>query len=402
MVSQRPRLLALGFYAPGTGLSRVMEEVLEGLRENYQIDWLGLGYQGDVLECEYTIHPTNQKGGDIYGAFQAKAALEANAYQVVLILADIWQFEYYARILGKVKADTRFVAYIPLDGNVTNPELVKPLALFDDVVVYTQWAADQLQNAFKQSDDTFPKVDVIGHGVNVSAFHPVEGLVNSGFDPVKRTAVKASVFSNLDDIESSFIVLNPSRPADRKHVDLTILSFAEFCRDKPDNVKLCLHNAIQDQRSDEGVASAIRQSGVQDRIIWNPFGQQTGPVSDEQLNRLYQACDLGLNSSSGEGWGLVSFEHAATGAAQMVPDHSACGSLWQGYAQMIGVNDAKIPDYSLLALSTPRKESIVEGLERMYTDRSAYLEYCQKGFEFATQESFHWQAIRDAWASQLA
>lgn len=31
----------------------------------------------------------------------------------------------------------------------------------------------------------------------------------------------------------------------------------------------------------------------------------------------------------GEGWGMVSFEHVATGAVQIVPDRSACGKLWK-------------------------------------------------------------------------
>ena len=402
MSHRKPKLLAMGFYAPGTGLSRVMEEVLEGLRNEYQIDWLGLGYQGDVLECEYTIHPTNLKGGDIYGAFQAKKALETVDCDVFLILADIWQFDYYVRILGEVKNNTRYVAYIPIDGEITNPELVEPLSHFDDVVVYTDWAADQIESASKKLSCQFPKVDVIGHGVDVSSFYPVEGLVDSEFDPVHRSQVKSELFPELPNTDSSFIVLNPSRPADRKHVDLTILGFAQFSQGKPDNVKLCLHNAIQDERSDDGIAMAIRQSGVHDRIVWNPYGQKSGPVSDQQLNRLYQACDLGLNSSSGEGWGLVSFERAATGAAQMVPEHSACGSLWQGSAQMIQSNPSEIPDYSLLALSTPKLDSIVSGLQRIYDDQREYRNLCRQGYHFATQEVLQWQAIRDAWKRQLS
>ena len=52
--------------------------------------------------------------------------------------------------------------------------------------------------------------------------------------------------------------------------------------------------------------------------------------SNDDLNRLYGACDVGVNTSCGEGWGLVSFEHALTGAAQVVPRNSVCEELWEG------------------------------------------------------------------------
>ena len=31
---------------------------------------------------------------------------------------------------------------------------------------------------------------------------------------------------------------------------------------------------------------------------------------DEQLNLIYNAVDVGINTANGEGWGLVPFEHA--------------------------------------------------------------------------------------------
>jgi len=50
-------------------------------------------------------------------------------------------------------------------------------------------------------------------------------------------------------------------------------------------------------------------------------------LDDRELNLLYNACDVGLNTASSEGWGMVSFEHAATGAAQIVPRSWVCGEV---------------------------------------------------------------------------
>ena len=62
-------------------------------------------------------------------------------------------------------------------------------------------------------------------------------------------------------------------------------------------------------------------SGLEERLHLNPLAG--GIVDDRELNLLYNACDVGITTSMGEGWGLVSFEHGAAGAAQIVPDHSA-------------------------------------------------------------------------------
>ena len=398
----KPKLLVIGFYAPGTGLSRVMEEILAAVKHDYDIDWLGIGYQGPLLTDQgYRIHPTNPNGGDIFAAFQAKAALEQDHYQVLLILADIWHFKHYANVLTPVKGLTRFTAYIPLDGNITDSELTKPLLMFDDVLAYTLWAAKELVNALSEYNDSSANVDVIAHGVETQTFFPLANLVESNFDPVLRSRIKAKLFPELKHPETSFIVLNPNRPGLRKHVELTIEAFAKFSRDKPDNVKLCLHHAMRDKQSDANVSRAIARNDVEDRIIWNPYGSDVGPVSDNQLNQLYQSCDVGLNTSSGEGWGLVSFEHGATGAAQIVPNHSACSELWEGAAELIDTHPATIADYSPLALSVPKLKAIVNALENLYADPEHYQTRSKQAYQRSTRSDYLWSSIHHQWRKKL-
>jgi hypothetical protein len=43
-------------------------------------------------------------------------------------------------------------------------------------------------------------------------------------------------------------------------------------------------------------------------------------VGDEGINQLYNAADLGINTSDGEGFGLCQLEHMLTGAPQVVTD----------------------------------------------------------------------------------
>ena len=43
-------------------------------------------------------------------------------------------------------------------------------------------------------------------------------------------------------------------------------------------------------------------------------------ITDEAINHVYNACDVGINTSNGEGFGLCQIEHLATGAPQVVFD----------------------------------------------------------------------------------
>ena len=76
------------------------------------------------------------------------------------------------------------------------------------------------------------------------------------------------------------------------------------------------------------VLDGARQLGIADRLLVSTTAADHPTLDDEHLNLVYNACDVGLNTSTGEGFGLVALEHGATGAAQVLPDHSACAELY--------------------------------------------------------------------------
>ena len=51
----------------------------------------------------------------------------------------------------------------------------------------------------------------------------------------------------------------------------------------------------------EQLQKLLNDSGVPDRILLNPLGEEY--ADDTELVKLYQACDIGMNTSLGEGWG---------------------------------------------------------------------------------------------------
>lgn len=384
----RVRLIAIGYYTAGTGLSRVMRSVMGRLADRHEIHFLGIGYSGEIVRDRgLTIYPTNPTGGDVFAAFQAKRLIEEIEPQVVFIMHDIWIFEYYLRLLGPYRDRLKIVAYIPLDGRITDEELAAPLAQADRALAYTQFCRREFEGAFrrlreKHPERAFPPVEVIPHGVDRDHFFPL---------PEGRAGAKRRVFGDGWAAGESFVVLNASRFDKRKRVDLTVEGFAIFAADKPANVKLCLHHAILDEPSERELRSLIRRSGLGERVLANPLGDRI--VGDDELNLLYNACDVGINTAMGEGWGLVSFEHGAADAAQIVPDHTACAELWRGHAELIPPARSYVPEFSPLEMGEVSPEGVAQALEALYRDPVRRQELARAAVSVAQNPAYSWDAV---------
>jgi len=107
------------------------------------------------------------------------------------------------------------------------------------------------------------------------------------------------------------MVLNANRNQPRKRFDLTIQGFALFARGKPDkSVFLYCHCGLVDIGFN--ILELCVRYGIDDRLITSNSSKPLQSVPQDQLNLIYNACDVGLNTSIGEGWSLTNHEHAAT------------------------------------------------------------------------------------------
>jgi D-inositol-3-phosphate glycosyltransferase len=392
----RVRLIAIGYHIAGTGLTRVMHSVMRRLADRHEIHYLGIGYSGDrVQERGLTIYPTNPKGGDVFAAFQAMRLIDEVQPSLIFILHDIWLFDYYLRLFGPYRNRLRIAAYIPLDGKIVNEANAASLEHADRVIAYTEFGRAQFEGAFrrlseKDASRRFPAVDIIPHGVDRDRFFPFSELKQASFASKGRAFAKRHVF-RWSDAGESFVVLNASRPDKRKRVDLTVKGFAQFAAGKPANVRLCLHHAIMDEASERELRSLIQQCGIEDRVSLNPLGN--GVATDEDLNLLYNACDVGINTSMGEGWGLVTIEHGATGAPQVVPDHTACAELWRGRGELIPTARSYIPEFSVLEMGEVSPDGVAGALESLYRNPVRRQELASAAVAFARTPALSWDVI---------
>ena len=138
--------------------------------------------------------------------------------------------------------------------------------------------------------------------------------------------------------------------------------------------------------------------GIGPRLIvsGNVNGIQT--ASDSKLNLVYNATDVGINSSLGEGWGLPNMEHAITGAPQIVPDHSACSEIYKDCGILIPTYaDLMLDGGAMIVGRLVSPEAVAEAMEKIYTDKKLYKKLSAKSTAKFSADEYSWNVIGKKW-----
>lgn len=303
---------------------------------------------------------------------------------LIVVLDEPWRCAKIAPLLcGRYPT----IFYGAADGEASvTPEIAAQLARADCYVAFQPFGRAIVERHFAALGIR-ARIEIIPHGVDAALFHPVD----------RRQARRAVLGDGLED---AFVVLNANRNQPFKRIDLTVEAFALFARDKPENVKLCLHMATRTPAP--GEVPLADRFGIRDRLLLTEHSDRHPSVSDERLNLIYNACDVGLNTSEKEGWGLVAFEHGAARAAQIVPRHSACAELWEGAALFVEPAAEDSPVRNQHAGRTVTVEGVAAALERLYRDARERQGLADAAYERATEPRYAWKNIAAQWDALFA
>jgi glycosyltransferase involved in cell wall biosynthesis len=112
----------------------------------------------------------------------------------------------------------------------------------------------------------------------------------------------------------------------------------------------------------------------------------------EKLNQVYGAVDVGVNTCIGEGWGLVNFEHAAAGVAQVVPDHTSLKEIFNDIPRIECIGSETDRNYGL-ERPLPDPQSMADLLTMYYEDRNKLQATADWCYERVTSPEFSWDVI---------
>lgn len=383
------KVLWYGDACSNTGFGRVTHSVLEHLSKEHEVAVVGINYNGDPHPYPYKIYPaSNLHCGDRFGLPRLIEIFEKEKPDVFICLNDIWIVnQVWERIhFLKQKHNFKFLAYFPTDSNRYPVDMLRNIPHWDLAITFTIAQANRiLEHGIAPS-----RLGVLPHGVDLSKFKPIP----------REEARKA-----LGLPEDRFIVLNANRNQPRKQIDLTIKAFAQFAKDKPDTM-LYLHMGAKDMGWDviplfEREMKLVGLDPTNRLILTSTDINYIAAPPDELLNKIYNACDIGLNTTNGEGWGLVSFEHACCRKPQVVPCHTSCLDIWDEAGMLIdvatwiidkdlGVERGLIDINHAAALMTD-----------LYSNKDLYKEVADSCYAITQRPEYRWESVAAGFAQAV-
>jgi D-inositol-3-phosphate glycosyltransferase len=398
-MSIQSNILVVGWGADSTGMSRVLEQIGKSLSTTYQVHYFAINKKEPSIHTHFKLyHQTID--GDTYGEKQLLLLLQDIQPKLVLIHYDFWLFEKYVKIF-KNFPHIKVIMYCLSDGEFHRSDLLSSLKHLDHIVSYTKYGQSELHRVFTELGEQAPPISVIGHGVDRNIFFPL--FEDRGFSTEalnqRRQIARRELWEENPDLEDAFIVLNANANRARKMLAHTIWGFEKFAADKPANVKLYLHADLVNRQP------VSRKLGLSLRRLWNAnrllLSTELFPaqplLSNEQLNLLYNACDVGINTASAEGWGLISCEHATTGAPQIIPRHTNLTEIWEGSAIMMEpVRKGTIEALNINEFYVDETKVAIS-LEKLYRSPETLSAYAAHAYHRMKEIEFDWEYIGQQW-----
>jgi hypothetical protein len=181
---------------------------------------------------------------------------------------------------------------------------------------------------------------------------------------------------------NTFVFFSGNSNQPKKRLDIIIRSFVNFLANlRKETIKetippvILLMNCCVDDNSLD-IPKLFKTLCEQVNILdWDKHIKLTTKLgsipdfNDEDLSILYSASDIGLCSSMGEAWGLVNFEHAGFGKAQIIPAFSTIGEvLSEGSIRILPLDYYVYPTKNLGQGRLMNHQDLTQAMEIYYND----------------------------------
>jgi len=395
-----------------TGFGRVAEAVLDRLYDTgkWNIKQLGINYFDEDHDKPYRIFAATGGGrfGDWAGYGRVPELYEELQPDVTWLFQDFWHLANYMMSAPKME---RLVTYFPVDSPNIKSVWALHQAYAEEVCTYTQFGAEELaksiafvnkkvrDSALKEQKKIVKTVNLDGPNgasLQIPAHRLVEladpnniRVIPHGVDTTMFYPIDKSLVRDMMEFDNDwFIVGNVNRNQSRKRLDLTIKAFAEFAKDKP-NARLLLHDPLKTPEGWDLEQLADEYYGVGDKVLLS-----NDTLTVKKLNQLYNAVDVMINTSGGEGWGLCAVESACAKVPQIVPNWSATKELWADAGILLDTISVRHEDGRLNTVQCViDTDHLVAELERLYAHPEQRKEIGEACYNLMLHPKYDWDLI---------
>lgn len=336
-----------------TGFATVSRNIKKHLKTHFgndlQLDIVAINhYDNGYVEKDGSVvisAKMNDVKSDDFGRFIfLKIIAEDTSYDGIFIIQDLGVVQSMIPILSSImdkrieekKKRFKSIFYFPVDCKLI-PILLKGMEFFDKLVTYTEFGRAEVLNI---RPDLKEKLSVINHGNNSNDFYQIDSQ-----------AFRTEFFHEAAE---NFIVTMVNRNQPRKDIPNTIFGFIEakriwYSEGLPRKPFLYLHCHPNDPLG-WNIRQILMQTELEefDDYMLLPKKWETTMCSIEELNCIYNASDLLINTTLGEGWGLSVTEAMAVKLPVLVPyntslmeitGHGKRGYLLETQIPWCGMND---------------------------------------------------------------
>jgi glycosyltransferase involved in cell wall biosynthesis len=326
------KIFCLWDYNSFTGFATVSKNIKREIKnhfgEDVKIDICAINYFGEPYQEDdgtYVISALKSapKKDDFGRLGFMKILQDSNEYDGIFILQDLGVIIPIIPILKTIKEEKKnqnkkgfkSIFYFPVDCRLID-KLVEGLDFFDTLVTYTDYGRNEV---LRLRPELKTKLKVIPHGNNAKDFYPIE-------DAKEVMDFRKEYFGKNAD---KFIILNVNRNQPRKDVPTTIFAFIEAKKMWKDEGLtnepfLYLHMHPKDPMGWD-IRGVMLQTDLvegEDYMLLNMSIANVG-ASVEMLNKIYNASDVYVTTTLGEGWGLTLTEAMATKTPIICPNSTS-------------------------------------------------------------------------------
>ncbi|MFA6315525.1 MAG: glycosyltransferase [Candidatus Paceibacterota bacterium] len=394
-----------------TGFGQVAKNILKRLADEYEITQFAINHPDlrdefgapkkhnmpfEILEAKF-LSPEDIRNGfkpSPYGKRKfAQYALTHDfdiffTIQDPIIMKDMIEFLQREDVVKKREgfgfSPFKTVAYFPVDSDYFYKDWEEVVEKFDVAVPYTFYAKDKCL----KHNPSSKVVDPIYHGIDTDVFRPL---------PKKE---KEAIRQFYKIPPEAFVVGNVARNQPRKDPPRLIMAFKEFKKKVPDAVLVMVCDPEEVAYNLNIVNKNFGLVGGKDVFFLGPKMGEYWETA--KINEIYNTFDVGLSSTTGEGFNLFNFECYATKVPVILPNNTVAQELiGENEERGLLCNSGNVSNLwtvmPYVPLDPPRPlldiEHAAELLHSVYEKRPA--DKIEAAFQFAQENN--WNSIATKW-----
>ena len=219
------------------------------------------------------------------------------------------------------KFNCRIFGYLAIDCYNFREDFFKGLENYDKIITMTHFARQEVLN----TKINVP-IRVLNHAVN-----------NNIFKKNDKLECRSKILDKS--LANKFIILNSNMNCKRKRLDICLKAFSIFVKDKDDVILIlkCSLNKLDNLENRFDIENLMKEYSIEpDKMIIDQ-----NLYKSDVLSILYNCADVGLSTTSGEGWGLTPCEMALCGIPQIIPNNTSYPEIFGNnydYIKTIKIN----------------------------------------------------------------